>query len=71
MYLPLTYTLVEVVAAIALDKEATTIAVAIAILLNIGRSPFVGEPLWLSHTPMISLAAAQRLRGAAIEMISV
>ena len=54
MYLPLTYTLLEVDAAIALDREAMTIAVATASLLNIGRAPFAGEPLWLSHTPMIS-----------------
>src|SRR5262249_30324026 len=34
MYLPLTYTLLE--AAIALDREATTMTVAIASLLNMG-----------------------------------
>jgi hypothetical protein len=60
MYLPLTYTLVEVDAAIAPDREATTIAVAIASLLNIGRSPFAGEPLWPSHANNFA-AAAQRL----------
>ena len=62
MYLPLTYTLDAVVAAIALDREATTIAVAIASLLNIGGLRLLASRCGShSHTDEFA-ATAQRLR---------
>src|SRR5262249_26533802 len=49
MYLPLTYTLVEVDAAIAFEREATTMTVAIASLLNMGVSVCWRAVVALSH----------------------
>jgi hypothetical protein len=70
MYLPLTYTLLEVDAAIAPDREAMTTTVAIASLLNMGISVCWRAAMALTHTPMISPSRREKLQRKAVGTMS-